>query len=80
MPKRKADSKICPEGDHVFRGNGWDGIDAHWRAKHEHIMSYEKAWPLIQSGEYARKPAKQKPREDMNQIAYRVVQEATRGK
>lgn len=24
----------CPECDHVFQGNGWDGIDAHWRAKH----------------------------------------------
>ena len=25
----------CPEGDHVFKGHGWDGIDAHWKAKHE---------------------------------------------
>jgi len=30
--------KSCPECGHVFQGNGWDGIDAHWRAKHEHVM------------------------------------------
>jgi putative restriction endonuclease len=28
----------------VFRGNGWDGIDAHWRAKHEDTMPYERFW------------------------------------
>ena len=43
---------ICPECNHVFGGNGWDGIDSHWRAKHEHIMPYEKAWPLIRNGNY----------------------------
>ena len=25
----------CPLCDHVFKGHGWDGIDAHWKAKHE---------------------------------------------
>jgi hypothetical protein len=75
MPKRKTDPNICPECDHEFQGNGWDGIDAHWRAKHGHIMSYGEAWPLIQSGNYHRKPAKRKPKEDTNQIAYRVTQE-----
>ena len=34
----------CPICGHVFQGNGWDGIDAHWRAKHEDIMPYEKFW------------------------------------
>ena len=45
----------CPECHHVFKGNGWDGIDAHWRAKHEHIIPYEEAWPLIKSGTYESK-------------------------
>ena len=59
--------KVCPECDHVFQGNGWDGIDAHWKAKHEQIMPYNEAWPLIQSGEYQQ--------EDFNQAAFRAVQE-----
>jgi hypothetical protein len=45
---------ICPECGHQFRGNGFDGIDAHWRAKHEQIMPYSEAWPLIRSGSYSR--------------------------
>lgn len=49
MPSEK---KQCPECGHKFKGNGWDGIDAHWRAKHEHIMRYEEAWPLLKSGLY----------------------------
>jgi hypothetical protein len=44
--------KVCPECHHVFQGNKWEGIDAHWRANHEKIMPYEKAWPLIKSGNY----------------------------
>lgn len=36
--------RVCPECGHVFKGNGWDGIDAHWRAKHEQVMSYENFW------------------------------------
>jgi hypothetical protein len=47
--------KVCPECSHEFQGNGWDGIDAHWRSHHEQIMSYEEAWPLIESGQYKRK-------------------------
>jgi hypothetical protein len=46
--------RICPECGHEFAGNGWDGIDAHWRAHHDAIMSYELAWPLIKSGTYKR--------------------------
>ena len=34
-------SRICPACGHEFRGNGWDGIDAHWRARHASIESYE---------------------------------------
>jgi transposase len=44
--------KTCPECGYVFRGNGFDGIDAHWRAKHEYIMPYRQAWPLIKAGTY----------------------------
>lgn len=48
-------SKVCPECQHTFQGNGWDGIDAHWRAKHEQIMPYEEAWPLVKAGTYVRR-------------------------
>lgn len=44
--------KVCPECHHVFQGNGWDGIDAHWKSKHESVMSYAEAWPLIKAGKY----------------------------
>ena len=44
--------KLCPLCGHRFKGKGWDGIDAHWRSKHEATMSYERAWPLIRSGRY----------------------------
>ena len=47
--------KICPECGHEFKGNGWDGIDAHWRARHNNIMAYEEAWPLIRTGRYTPK-------------------------
>ena len=36
--------RVCPLCNHVFQGNGWDGIDAHWRAHHEKIMPYEIFW------------------------------------
>jgi hypothetical protein len=36
--------RICPECKHVFQGNGWDGVDAHWKANHEDIMPYESFW------------------------------------
>ena len=50
--------KVCPECGHVFQGNGWDGVDAHWRSKHEDIMLYEEAWPLLRDGKYtAQAPA-----------------------
>ncbi len=74
MPKKKRDSKSCPECGHNFQGNGWDGIDAHWRSKHEQVMPYGLAWPLIQSGRY-KHPNR---REDANQAAFRVVMEVTK--
>ncbi len=69
----KETGKVCPECGYEFQGNGWDGIDAHWRAKHARVMSYEDAWPLISAGEYRRKPR----REDVNQAAARTIREAT---
>jgi hypothetical protein len=48
-------AKTCPECGHRFQGNGWDGIDAHWKAKHDAVMAYEEAWPLLKSGTYTRK-------------------------
>jgi hypothetical protein len=65
-------AKTCPECGHEFQGNGWDGIDAHWRAKHEHIMAYGVAWPLIESGRY-----KRDSEEDFSQAAARIVRQAT---
>ncbi len=46
---------ICPECGHRFKGKGLDGIDAHWKAKHEAIMPYREAWPLLKAGTYRRK-------------------------
>ncbi len=43
---------VCPECGYRFKGRGFDGIDVHWRAKHETIMPYTDAWALIESGNY----------------------------
>jgi predicted amidophosphoribosyltransferase len=43
--------RICPECGHVFKGNGWDGIDAHWRTKHERVMPYTVFWESLCSGQ-----------------------------
>ena len=53
----KTKRKVCPECGYVFKGNGWDGIDAHWRAKHEHVKPYAEAWPLLRANKY---PARSK--------------------
>lgn len=54
--KRATERKVCPECGHVFQGNGWDGIDAHWRSKHEKIMPYEEARPMLLGGTYKAQP------------------------
>jgi len=43
--------KVCPICRHVFQGIGWTGIDAHWRAHHEKVRSYEDAWAIIRRDE-----------------------------
>ena len=45
--QKKERPRVCPECGHVFAGNGWDGIDAHWRSKHEHIMPYKNFWDSL---------------------------------
>ena len=50
--KTDALRRVCPECQHVFKGSGWGGIDAHWRARHEDVMLFEEAWPLIKAGQY----------------------------
>ena len=70
-------AKSCPECDHEFQGNGWTGIDSHWKAWHNRIRRYEEAWELIRSGKYKRQD-KKASREDFSQAAARVVREATR--
>lgn len=42
---------FCPECGQEFRGS-WGGIDAHWKSRHDHIMPYEEAWPLLRTGRY----------------------------
>ncbi len=49
---KSEEHKVCRECGHVFQGNGWEGVDAHWRAKHEDVMPYEKAWPKLKAGTY----------------------------
>jgi hypothetical protein len=56
MKEKLYRENACPECGHQFRGNGFDGIDAHWRSKHESVMPYSEAWPLIKSGNYFRQP------------------------
>lgn len=39
--------RTCPICGHQFQGNGWDGIDAHWRSRHSGVMSYEQFWSSL---------------------------------
>ncbi len=34
--------RICPICKTELKGNGWGGMDAHWRSNHENIMTYEE--------------------------------------
>lgn len=59
MPKG---TKECPECGHPFKGNEWVGIDAHWKANHEHLMPYKEVWPKLKGGTY--RSSKQSTRSD----------------
>lgn len=37
----------CPACDKVFAGKGWGGIDAHWKGKHNDVMTYEAFWSSL---------------------------------
>lgn len=39
--------KVCPICGHRFQGHGWDGIDAHWRSKHESVAPYREFWESL---------------------------------
>jgi hypothetical protein len=39
--------RTCPICYHVFKGLGWEGMDAHWKAKHEDIMAYNIFWDSL---------------------------------
>ena len=54
-PTTNLPKNTCPECGYQFKGSGFDGIDAHWRARHNDQMTYEEAWPLIKSGTYSRR-------------------------
>lgn len=53
-------AKVCPAPgcEKEFQGNGWDGIDAHWKAKHTDICSYEDFWQIVQNIEANAQPAR----------------------
>ncbi len=62
MGKRRG-TKVCPAPGcgHVFQGNGWDGIDAHWKAKHaKDICRYDVFWEMLQNIEASAQPARQR--------------------
>lgn len=39
--------RVCPLCVHVFSGNGWDGIDAHWKFAHAEVMPYRQFWDSL---------------------------------
>jgi hypothetical protein len=39
--------RVCPECKHVFRGLAWEGIDAHWKARHSDVLPYEEFWGAV---------------------------------
>lgn len=49
--------RICPACGHAFQGLAWEGIDAHWRSKHESLMPYEELWTTLCRSHRSGKPA-----------------------
>jgi hypothetical protein len=54
LPKRGRPR--CPECGHLFRGSGWDGIDAHWKARHGTVMPYRQFWDSLCAEHRAAEP------------------------
>ena len=42
--------RLCPLCGHTFKGKSWEGIDAHWRSKHEVLIKYEDFWSSLCEG------------------------------
>jgi len=57
---------ICPECGKRFRGNGWLGLDAHWKSRHESIMAYALAKHLVFAGQ---KPSEVSRNEEQSRLA-----------
>lgn len=54
----KIGPRLCPLCSHVFKGTGWDGVDTHWRRRHEKAISYDAFWlSLCPEHRAARAPA-----------------------
>jgi hypothetical protein len=61
QPSRRG-TKTCPAPGcgKEFQGNGWDGIDAHWKAKHEDVCAYADFWAILKNIEADAQPARQR--------------------
>lgn len=61
----KSQPRECPECGHVFQGHGWDGIDAHWKSKHEKGkdgVPYKQFWSAIRACKQHHRRAKSRPK------------------
>lgn len=43
----KLKPRCCPICHREFKGKGWEGMDAHWKTKHEDIASYKLFWDTL---------------------------------
>ncbi len=55
-------TKSCPAPGcgKEFEGNGWDGLEPHWRDEHTDVCSYDDLWQVLQSIEANAQPARQR--------------------
>ena len=54
IPKRGR--RRCPLCRRSFR-SGWEGVEAHWRAKHAAVLAYERFWSSLCRDHRAPRPA-----------------------
>jgi predicted amidophosphoribosyltransferase len=40
----------------MFKGRGWDGVDAHWKARHAGVMPYAGFWQSLCAAHRAAEP------------------------
>jgi len=48
MPKTLP--RQCPGCGRTFKGEGWEGTDAHWKARHSELIPYSQMWRGICAG------------------------------